>query len=77
MQTFIMPYSIYIRGRVNNNYSFGNLECAIIVVISLRSSIHRTFGKGQWQLIHDRLSLWKESIQSLKSNLKTIKSRPP
>ena len=48
------------------NYKLG-------LFIYCRTSIHRTFGQGQWQFVHDRLVLCQESMQALKANLKTIK----
>ena len=39
-----------------------------------RSSLHRTFEVAQWQLLHDRLSSWQQSIQSVKSGLQSLKT---
>lgn len=38
------------------------------------SSLHRTFESAQWQQLYNRLSSWQQSIQSIKSSLKSVKT---
>ncbi|KAG9352103.1 hypothetical protein JZ751_020516 [Albula glossodonta] len=40
------------------------------VVVS--HSTHRTFGKQQWQQLHDNLSSWKQNLATVKSSLQTL-----
>uniref|UniRef100_A0A8C2G355 Eukaryotic translation initiation factor 3 subunit M n=1 Tax=Cyprinus carpio TaxID=7962 RepID=A0A8C2G355_CYPCA len=40
------------------------------VVVS--HSTHRTFGKQQWQQLHDTLCSWKQNLATVKSSLQTL-----
>lgn len=39
---------------------------------SISHSTHRTFGKQQWQQLHDSLSSWKANLAAVKSSLQAL-----
>jgi translation initiation factor 3 subunit M len=53
-----------IRARINQ------LSKTLVVM----SSVHRTFGQPQWNILHDRLSSLKQHIHAVKTSLSNVKT---
>lgn len=51
---------------------FVNLTFLRFCFHSISHSTHRTFGKQQWQQLHDSLSSWKANLAAVKSSLQAL-----
>jgi hypothetical protein len=43
-------------------------------VVYVSSTMHRTFGLGDWQQLHTLLSAWKENLNTVKEQLAHVAS---
>jgi len=42
--------------------------------VNVTSTMHRTFGAGQWQQLHSTLSLWKANLQTVRDQMQHVAS---
>lgn len=42
--------------------------------VHISSTMHRTFGRAQWQQLHDLLHSWKGNLVSIQENMKNVAS---
>lgn len=47
-------------------------QCKVFVT----SRVHRTFGRNQWQALHDTLTGWKLQLGMVKESMQAIVSAP-
>lgn len=40
--------------------------------VYISSTMHRTFGKPQWQQLHDLLLSWKTNLHSIQESMSTV-----
>lgn len=40
--------------------------------VHISSTMHRTFGKAQWQQLRDLLYVWKNNLQITQESMKTV-----
>lgn len=45
---------------------------AFVFFHSISHSTHRTFGKQQWQQLHDSLTSWKANLAAVKTSLQAL-----
>jgi len=43
-------------------------------VVNVTSTMHRTFGPGNWQELHSTLSLWKANLQTVRDQMQHVAS---
>lgn len=48
------------------------LPLSLFCSLSCSHSTHRTFGKQQWQQLHDSLSSWKANLAAVKTSLQAL-----
>lgn len=51
---------------------FVNVTFLHVSFHSISHSTHRTFGKQQWQQLHDSLTSWKANLAAVKSSLQAL-----
>lgn len=40
--------------------------------VHISSTMHRTFGRGQWQQLRDLLTVWKNQLTTVHDSMQTV-----
>uniref|UniRef100_A0A8C4ZEG6 Eukaryotic translation initiation factor 3 subunit M n=1 Tax=Gadus morhua TaxID=8049 RepID=A0A8C4ZEG6_GADMO len=68
LQTDAEDVEAFVIDGIGKRYSYSFFFCGSMQP----HSTHRTFGKQQWQQLHDNLTSWKANLATVKTSLQTL-----